>query len=143
MQKFENVMFDFNHLLLIVPIMMRVLIAITTLLTAATPLFAEDAAMGKKVAIEHCRRCHVIPGENNMGVGNSPSFKAMIQSTAQDWRQKFEAFYALRPHPGFVIIQEFRTVPDFPLGVAPLVISLDDLDNLLAYVDTLALELRK
>jgi hypothetical protein len=38
---------------------------------------------------------------------------------------------------------EFRSAPDYPLGIAPLSISLDDIPNLLAYVDALAAGLRK
>jgi len=78
-----------------------------------------------------------------MSIGNSPSFKAMVQSKAEDWRHKFEVFYALRPHPSFVIIREFRTTPEFPLGITPVIIAVDDLEHLMAYVDKLATDLRK
>jgi hypothetical protein len=78
-----------------------------------------------------------------MSVGNSPSFKAMVTSPAEDWRYKFEVFYALRPHASFVRVMEFRSAPEYPLGIAPLSISLDDIPNLLAYVDALAAGLRK
>ena len=104
---------------------------------------AGDKTLGKQLAVEQCRRCHVIPGEGNMGVGNSPSFKAMVTSSAHDWRYKFEVFYALRPHASFVKVQEFRSAPEFPLGVAPVTISLEDIKHLLAYVDELAQGLRK
>lgn len=102
-----------------------------------------DKVRGKQLAVEQCRRCHVIPGEGNMSVGNSPSFKAMVTSKADDWRHKFEVFYALRPHASFVKVQEFRSSPEFPLGVAPVTISLEDIRHLLAYVDELGRDLRK
>jgi len=123
--------------------MFRVVLSVVFLLTGFAICHAGDATKGEGVAIEHCRRCHVIPGQNNMGIGISPSFKAMIQSKAEDWRHKFEVFYALRPHPSFVIIREFRTRPEFPLGITPVIIAVDDLDHLMAYVDKLAQELRK
>ena len=104
---------------------------------------AADRTLGEKLAVEQCRRCHTIPGERNMSVGNSPSFKAMVTSPAEDWRYKFEIFYALRPHASFVQVMEFRSAPRYQLGVAPVAISLDDIPNLLAYVDALAAELRK
>ncbi len=104
---------------------------------------AADRALGEKLAVEHCRRCHTIPGESNMSIGNSPSFKAMVTSPAGDWRYKFEVFYALRPHASFVRVMEFRSAPEYPLGIAPVAISLDDIPNLLAYVDALAADLRK
>lgn len=123
--------------------MFRIVLTIVFLFTGFAVCHAGDVKKGEDVAIEHCRRCHVIPGQNNMGIGITPSFKAMIQSRAEDWRYKFEVFYALRPHPSFVIIREFRTTPEFPLGIAPVIIAVDDLDHLMAYVDKLAQEFRK
>jgi len=123
--------------------MHSVVLSLVLLLASLTVCHAGDVKTGEDIAIEHCRRCHVIPGQNNMGIGISPSFKAMIQSKAKDWRHKFEVFYALRPHPSFVIIREFRTTPEFPLGIAPVIIAVDDLDHLMAYVDKLAQELRQ
>ncbi len=104
---------------------------------------AADARAGEKLAIEHCRRCHVIPGQSNMGIGSTPSFKIMVQSPAKDWRDKFEAFFSLPPHPNFVRIKEFRAAPKAPAVIAIIVLGLDDVDNLMAYVDDLARQLRK
>lgn len=123
--------------------MLRIVLAVVIFLAGSSESWAGNAEKGEDVAIEHCRRCHVIPGQSNMGVGNSPSFKAMVQSRADDWRHKFEVFYALRPHPSFVIIREFRTTPQFPLGITPVIIAVDDLEHLMAYVDKLAVDLRK
>jgi hypothetical protein len=123
--------------------MLRITLSALILLLSCTGSQAENAQKGENIAIEHCRRCHVIPGQSNMGVGNSPSFKSMVQSKAEDWRYKFEVFYALRPHPSFVIIREFRTTPKFPLGIAPVILALEDLDHLMSYVDHLAVDLRK
>ena len=102
-----------------------------------------DAERGKQIAMVHCARCHVIPGRNNMGIGSTPSFKIMVKSKAKDWRDKFEAFFSLPPHPNFVRIKEFRAPPKAPAVIAPIVLGLEDVDNLMAYVDSLARELRK
>ena len=102
-----------------------------------------SAEEGHKLAVEHCRRCHVIPGENNMGIGSTPSFKIMVRSKSANWRGKFEAFFSLRPHPNFVRIKEYRTVQLTPSIVVPIILGLDDLDDLMAYVDELAKEYRK
>lgn len=123
--------------------MHSIVLSFVLLLASLSVCHAGDVKKGEGIAIEQCRRCHVIPGQNNMGIGISPSFKAMIQSKAKDWRHKFEVFYALRPHPSFVIIREFRTKPQFPLGIVPVIIAVDDLDHLMAYVDKLARELRQ
>ncbi|NNE22589.1 MAG: hypothetical protein HKN11_08255 [Rhizobiales bacterium] len=107
------------------------------------PVSAAGAKDGEALAIEHCRRCHVIPGQNNMGIGSTPSFKIMVKSKAKDWRDKFEAFFSLPPHPNFVRIKEFRAPPKSPSVIVPIVLSLDDVDSLMAYVDSLAKDLRK
>ncbi len=115
-----------------------------TACTAPTvPAAADAAKAGHALAVEHCRRCHVIPGENNMSIGSTPSFKIMVQSKARDWRDKFEAFFSLPPHPNFVRIKEFRAPPKAPAVIAPIILGLDDVDNLMAYVDNLAKDLRK
>ena len=108
-----------------------------------SPAYAAGIKAGHDLARLHCRRCHVIPGENNMGIGSTPSFKIMVQSPAKDWRDKFEAFFSLPPHPNFVRIKEYRTVPKSPSVIVPIVLGLDDLDDLMAYVDNLAKKFRK
>ncbi len=102
-----------------------------------------NAEQGKQIAAQHCSRCHVIPGRNNMGIGSTPSFKIMVQSKSADWRDKFEAFFSLAPHPAFVTIQELRTERLGPAIAAPIFMSLRDIDDLMAYVDSLAAEFRK
>ncbi len=104
---------------------------------------APTADRGKKIASLHCSRCHVIPGRNNMGIGSTPSFKIMVVSKSDDWRDKFEAFFSLAPHPAFVTIKELRTERSGPAIAAPIVLSLREIDDLMAYVDKLATEHRK
>ncbi len=98
---------------------------------------------GEKLANFHCARCHVIPGRSNMGIGSTPSFKIMVKSEAGDWRDKFEAFYSLAPHPAFVTIKELRTERSGPAIAAPILLSFREIDDLMAYVDKLATEHRK
>ena len=81
------------------------LIAALVLASQGKPVAAAGAKDGESLAIEHCRRCHVIPGQNNMGIGSTPSFNIMVRSKAKDWRDKFEAFFSLPPHPNFVRIK--------------------------------------
>ena len=101
-----------------------------------------DAERGKQIAMVHCARCHVIPGRNNMGIGSTPSFKIMVKSSSADWRDKFEAFYSLAPHPAFVTVQELRTERSGPAIAAPIIISLRQIDDLMAYIDGLAVKFR-
>lgn len=102
-----------------------------------------SAERGMKIANFHCARCHVIPGRNNMGIGSTPSFKIMVKSESTDWRDKFEAFYSLAPHPAFVTIKELRTKRSGPAIAAPILLSFHEIDDLMAYVDALAEEHRK
>ena len=124
--------------------------AALAMIAATLPVVAPDARAqtpeaerGLKIASLHCSRCHVIPGRNNMGIGSTPSFKIMVKSKSDTWRDKFEAFYALAPHPAFVTIKELRTQRSTPAIAAPIVLSLREIDDLMAYVDTLAAEFRK
>lgn len=117
------------------------MLVFTLLPTIAWAVEADDKT-GEAISRQHCSRCHVVPNYNTMGIGSTPSFKAMVQSPAKDWRHKFEAFFSLPPHGTFVRIKEYRQITQTPSAVAPIVISLDDLDHLMAYIDRLAAELR-
>ena len=78
-----------------------------------------------------------------MGIGSTPSFMIMIKSGPADWRDRFEAFFSLAPHPAFVTIKELRTERSGPAIAAPIFLSLREIDDLMAYVDDLAAEFRK
>ena len=121
---------------------LKVYVAFTGLPAVISPSLAQDAANGKELARLHCSRCHVMPDLNNMGIGSTPSFKIMVQSKADDWRAKFEAFFSLPPHPAFVTIKELRTQRQGPSTIAPVILSLHDVDDLMTYVDELAAKYR-
>ena len=98
-----------------------------------------DALAGEKLSYRLCGRCHVVGARNRMnGVGSTPSF-AVIRTFA-NWRDRFGAFFVLRPHPSFTQI-EGVTEP-FPESAPPVIIplrmSVDDLDALVAFVATIA-----
>lgn len=125
--------------------LLQVLVCVVGMAVLAAPGFAQEPSteQGEKLANLHCARCHVIPGRNNMGIGSTPSFKTMVKSKSSAWRDKFEAFFSLAPHPAFVTIQELRTERTGPAIAAPIILSLRDIDDLMAYVDALATEHRK
>lgn len=77
-----------------------------------------------------------------MGIGSTPSFKAMVTAEFADWRERFESFYALRPHPNFVRIRELPQVWQSQPIVVPVELTIADLDHLMAYIDELARQLR-
>jgi len=100
--------------------------------------FSGDKALGEKLALSRCGRCHVINKKNRYnGVGSTPSFGA-LRSLA-DWRTRFKAFFTLNPHPSFTQIKGI-TPPfpeDRPPHIAPILLTPDEFDAILAYVAVL------
>ncbi|MEX0304195.1 MAG: hypothetical protein AB3N24_17385 [Leisingera sp.] len=98
-----------------------------------------NAALGRQVAQAECSRCHVVAeGAGIAGIGSTPSFQ-VLRSLA-DWEDRFSAFYALNPHPAFTVIQDV-TEPfpeDRPPPIHPVVLTLEDVEALLAYAAALA-----
>lgn len=103
--------------------------------TAQTTVFTGDAAMGETLSLSQCGRCHVVSDKNRMnGLGSTPSF-ALLR-TFPDWEERFTAFYVLRPHGAFTQIEDVTEPFDatLPSPIAPVEITLDDLDAILAFV---------
>lgn len=98
-----------------------------------------DAAAGGELALALCGRCHVVGEVNRMkGIGSTPSF-ALLRGLA-DWQDRFDAFYALNPHPSFTQVED--VTPGFdparPPPIVPLRLKLDELEAIIAYVARLA-----
>ncbi|MBD3679425.1 MAG: hypothetical protein HUJ27_13645 [Rhodobacteraceae bacterium] len=97
-----------------------------------------DVDAGEILAFQHCGRCHVI-GERNKfgGIGSTPSFPAL--RTIEGWEGKFLAFYALNPHPSFTQVEGITEPfdPDRPPHIAPVEITLDEMQAIAAFVSTI------
>ena len=98
-----------------------------------------DAALGHRVSVEKCTRCHAVDAATaGWGIGSTPSFGVL--RALPDWEERFAAFYVLNPHPAFTQIAEV-TVP-FPINrpspIAPVEMDLDELEALMAYVAAMA-----
>ena len=103
------------------------------------PAVTGDALAGERLALVNCGRCHVVGEKNRMGgIGSTPSF-AMLR-TLGDWERRFRAFFTLNPHPAFTQVP--GVTPPFdkarPPPIAPLEITLADIDAILAYAASLA-----
>jgi len=100
---------------------------------------AEDrVSAGREIVAEHCTRCHVVPEINPKGgIESTPSFNGM--KYLADWRRRFEVFYTLPPHPALVTVDGVspERPESRPAFVQEIRLSLDDLDRILAYVDTI------
>ncbi|QFS83951.1 hypothetical protein FIU97_14470 [Roseivivax sp. THAF40] len=97
--------------------------------------YSGDVNSGASLSLSLCGRCHVVGEVNRMNsIGSTPSF-GMLR-TLPDWSRRFEGFYALAPHPAFTQIEEV-TLPFDPMRpspIAPIEMTLDELDDILAFV---------
>lgn len=97
-----------------------------------------DAVSGKRVSLEKCGRCHVTErGKGFSGIGSTPSF--FVLRGLSEWENRFTAFYTLKPHPAFTQVADVTEPfpPDRPSPIAPIELTLDDLDAILSYVTAL------
>lgn len=94
-----------------------------------------NTVLGEELSMTHCGRCHVIGPRNRMnGLGSTPSFAVL--RAMPDWSERFEAFFALNPHPAFTQIDGLTPPfdPERPSPIYPVKMTLDDLEAILAFV---------
>lgn len=102
---------------------------------APAPVFRGDPVKGARLAKTDCGRCHVVSPQDRMrGIGSTPSF--MVLRALPDWSLRFQQFYARRPHRSFTLISGVSAPfdPEHPPALAPLSITPDEIDAILAYV---------
>jgi mono/diheme cytochrome c family protein len=101
-------------------------------------VFEGDAKKGAEVAALHCARCHRVSPDDRNSIGSTPSFMAL--KALADWADRFGAFYALNPHPAFMLVKEIS--PEFdparPPSIVPIRLTLDEVEAIQAYVSSLA-----
>lgn len=98
--------------------------------------FEGDIDKGRAVAGSHCTRCHKIAPEDRSTIGSTPSFMAL--KALPDWVDRFAQFYLLNPHPSFIQIEDMTAPfdPRRPPSLVPVEITVDEFNDLLAYVQT-------
>lgn len=116
-------------------------LALAALLTCTGPTFAQDKgsiAMGRKIAATHCTRCHVVGDINPTGgISSTPSFQLLVRRRP-DYKERFKTFFARRPHPAFLSLKGVgRIRPDLPPNAQPVELTEQDVQNMLAFVETL------
>ena len=100
--------------------------------------FDGDEEKGSRLAIVHCGRCHVVDERNRMGgIGSTPSFAALRGRS--NWSDLFRAFFTENPHPSFTQVEGVTEPfdPNVAVHVAPVEITLDDIEAITAFVATL------
>ncbi len=98
-----------------------------------------DAVLGEKVSLKKCGRCHVVNESNRMkAIGSTPSFRLM--RTFPDWRERFETFFVLKPHPAFTQVAGVTKpfAQNQPSPIFPIEVTLEQIEAITAYVATVA-----
>lgn len=106
--------------------------------TVEVVVFEGNIVTGEALTYTNCGRCHVIGPANRMkGIGSTPSF-ALLR-TFPDWQTRFGAFFTLNPHVSFSQIIDVTEPfdPGLPPAIHPLEITIEELDDILAFVATI------
>ncbi|MDH5798203.1 MAG: cytochrome c [Paracoccaceae bacterium] len=102
---------------------------------AAAPYVTGDPDKGAVLSMQHCGRCHAVTrAHRKNSIGSTPSFAAL--RALPDWEDRFSGFFVRNPHPAFTAIKDV-TLPfsdNRPPPIFPLVITGEDLDDILAFV---------
>ena len=110
--------------------------AIAAMMPAAATAGEGDPRAGRKLAAENCTRCHVVGDVNpHGGIDSTPKFQRLAKF--DDYDDRFQTFYARRPHPMFVQIEGGEPLAPTAYGAVPFTISEQQIDDLLAYVEQL------
>ena len=113
-------------------------LALLTLMSAGVAAQAGDSANGRKIAELHCSRCHVVGDFNPTGgISSTPSFQMLVKRRP-DYKERFETFFARRPHPAFVTVKGVGKFLEFlPANASPVEITQQDVQDVTAFVETL------
>lgn len=116
--------------------LVRTSLLISLLVGLPSPLLAEgDAEAGRKLSKQHCARCHVVDDNKFGGINSTPSFQLLAKR--DDYFERFQTFYDRRPHPVFVRVPGVRRWTDLPSPMEPFEMTLEEIEDILAYVETL------
>ena len=111
-------------------------ILILGVLAASVARAEGDREAGRKISIEHCTRCHVVGDANpNGGINSTPSFQLLARR--DDWRERFETFFARRPHPVFVRVPGVPPWTDLPSVIEPFTVTLEQVEDIVSFIETL------
>ena len=95
-----------------------------------------DIGKGRTIAADHCMRCHVVGNLNKFGgIGSTPSFQLI--AGMKDGMERFQTFYARRPHPNFVRLPNLPRFSKAPPYAIPFTVTEASIENLIAFVKTL------
>lgn len=108
------------------------------LILGSGPVSADEDAVarGRALATKHCAVCHVVGDFNKFGgIGSTPSFRLL--ANMRDGAERFESFFARRPHTSFVFLPDHEPPTALPVTVPPLKLGYDDVKAISAFAATL------
>ncbi len=95
-----------------------------------------DRELGRKLAQKHCAVCHVIGDYNKFGgIGSTPSFQLL--ASLRDGVERFQSFFARRPHPSFIFLPDQKPPTNLPLNAPPVRLNHSEVDAIVSYAKTL------
>jgi hypothetical protein len=97
----------------------------------------ESALRGLEISQQHCSRCHIVSDKNRYSsIETTPSFFGL--RAMRDWKLRFSEFFVRPPHPALVniayVTERSKKLPAF---VTEIDLTLDQIDDLVAYVEQL------
>lgn len=115
---------------------LSMLFCAATILMAVTMMAAwaaDLAEQGRRVATEHCARCHVVSDANRMGgIDSTPSFKLL--RGMKDWEERYSTFFVRNPHPSFMTVEGLSVARTLPPNAQPVILSASQVEALMAFV---------
>jgi len=95
-----------------------------------------DAANGRRLAEDHCQRCHVVSQENRFaGINSTPSF--MMLASLRDWEVRFLSFFERPPHLVLVRVPGVPRKSAGPTAIAEFEVTPQGIADLTAYAASL------
>jgi hypothetical protein len=117
------------------------------LVMSASPAASAESVLtqkGLELSKLHCARCHIVSEKDRFsGISSTPSFKIMIE-VLKDWEDRFQTFMARNPHPAHIRLETDDPRPEhLPVTTHEVILSLDDIEAILAYVEDMATHMGK
>ncbi len=112
-------------------------VAVAGVIVSTAPARADgDLEAGRKMAVKHCARCHVIGDFNPFGgISSTPSFQLL--ANRNDWLERFQTFYERRPHPVFVRVPDVPRWTKLPSYVKEFRVTPENIQDIIAFAQTL------
>lgn len=97
-----------------------------------------DVKIGRDISARLCTRCHVVGKINpGGGISSTPSFQMLVRRRP-DYKDRFQTFFARRPHPAFISIKGVgRIRPDLPPNAKPEELTEDEIAHIVAFAESL------